>query len=57
MTRYGQGPMIRIHIFRIIADRSESCALSGEMKALPIGDLPIFTAPRCAVPLNVKPIC
>lgn len=57
MTRYDQGPMIRIHIFRIIADRSESCALSGEMKALPIGDLPIFTAPRCAVPLNVKPIC
>lgn len=57
MFRFDNGRRLRIDIFRIIAGRSESCVRNGEAKALPIGDLPIFTAPRCAVPLNVKPIC
>ncbi len=56
MCSYEQNGTLCIHILRIIADRSESCIRGGEMKALPIGDLPIFTAPRCAVPLNVKHI-
>lgn len=57
MLRNENGLMPRIDIFRIIAGRWGSCGRNGEAKALPFGDLPIFTAPRCAVPLNVKPIC